>query len=103
MLHMIVNTHHAESCPFRGQDHADALTSGLESLEGAAEDRGARVAGAWVNGAGHTAFFLVDAPHAHVIDEIIQAAGLTGRTHSQVFAVVELPVIMDRIRARFSE
>jgi predicted oxidoreductase len=94
---MVVNSHHAESCPFRGKDHADALASGLEAIEGAAEERESRVVGAWVNGAGHTAFFLVDAPHAHRIDEIIQAAGLTGRTHSQVFAVVELPTILERI------
>ncbi|MCV0403904.1 MAG: hypothetical protein K5924_09340 [Chloroflexi bacterium] len=100
MLHMVVNSHHAESCPFRGKEHADALASGLEALAGAAAERESSVVGAWANGAGHTAFFLVDAPHAHRIDEIIQAAGLTGRTHSQVYAVVDLATILERINTQ---
>lgn len=97
---MIVNTHHAESCPFRGQEHADALAPALEQLAETAESMGASVAGAWVNGAGHTGFYLVEAPNAHVVDQVIQASGLTGRTHSQVFSVVELPVILERIRSQ---
>lgn len=97
---MVVNSHHAESCPFRGKDHAEALASGLEALEGAAEERESRVVGAWANGAAHTSFFLVDAPHAHRIDEIIQAAGLTGRTESRVYAVVELATILERINTQ---
>jgi hypothetical protein len=90
MLHMLVNTHSAESCAFRSDEHRQILPAALASLGEVAEKQGAAVQGAWVNLASHTVFALVDAPDAHALDAIIREAGLIGYTDSRVYAVTPL-------------
>jgi hypothetical protein len=88
MLHMIVNTHNAESCAFRGDEEAKALTTAFDRFSEQAEGRDVTVQGAWINRAAHEFFILVDAPNAHAIDEGLLAAGMVGRTHTRVLAVL---------------
>ena len=95
MLHMLVNSHNPESCAFRSEEDEAALAPGFTQITQAALDRGATVQGSWVNTASHTIFLVVDAPNAHVIDEVIRDAGLTGRTHTAVFAVQDTKALLD--------
>lgn len=88
MLHMIVNTHSAESCAFRGKEEAEALVPALEGLEKVAADHGVQMRGTWINRAAHEFFILVDSPNAHVVEEVLLKTGLIGRTHSRVFSVL---------------
>ena len=87
MLHMLVNTHNPESCAFRSPEDEAALAPGFALLGQVAQQRGATLHGAWVNTGSHTVFALIEAANAHVVDEVVREAGLTGRTHTQVFAV----------------
>ena len=86
MLHMIVNTHNAESCAFRPEAQG-VIPAALGKIEEAATSQGATVQGAWVNLASHHVFLLVDAPNAHAIDMILRESGLIGYTDTRVFAV----------------
>lgn len=88
MLHMIVNTHHAESCAFRGDHEGKILSDAFDAFDGQAGERGITISGSWVNRAAHEIFVLVDAPNAHVIEEGLLEAGLVGRTHTRVLSVV---------------
>jgi hypothetical protein len=94
MLHMIVNTHGPESCAFRGAEHRDAVVESVAALDALAQDRGARVEGAWASAASHTFFWLIDAPNAHAVHDLLRDAGLIGHTHSTVYAVNELADVM---------
>ena len=87
MLHMLVNTHNPESCAFRSPEEEAALAPSFMNLGEIAEKRGATLHGSWVNPGSHTIFLLIDAPNAHVIDEVVRESGLIGRTSTQVFAV----------------
>jgi len=98
MLHMLVNTHNPESCAFRSDADEAAITPALDTLGDVASGRGASVEGWWVNPAGHTFFILIDAPNAHVVDEIVREAALIGRTHTQVHAVIEMRELRDAMR-----
>lgn len=89
MLHMLVNTHNAESCAFRSKEDEDVFTEAIERLSQVTQDRGVTLKGSWVNTASHTIFMLMDAPSAHAVDEVIREAGMIGRSHTQVFAVGE--------------
>lgn len=99
MLHMLVNVHNPESCAYRSAEDDAALTPGLERFGAAAEARGASLRGWWVNTGAHTFFLLVDAPNAHVVDELLRDAELTGRTHTQTFAVDDMGDLLARDRA----
>ena len=89
MLHIIVNTHNAESCAFRGRDEEVLLTRAVEGIEASLPGSGGTLRGSWVNRPSHETFLVVDAPDAHVIEETLLRAGLVGRTHSRVVSVVE--------------
>lgn len=88
MLHMIVNTHSAESCAFRGKEEEELLVGSLDRFKDSAGPKGVTFQGWWVNRASHEIFMLVDAPNSHVIEETLLEAGVVGRTHSRILPVV---------------
>jgi uncharacterized protein with GYD domain len=88
MLHMIVNTHNAESCAFRGADEGRILGDAFDRFSADAGEQGITVEGSWINRGAHEAFILVDAPNANAVEEALLDAGLVGRTHSRVLSVI---------------
>lgn len=97
MLHMLVNRHSEESCAFRSKENRETLLGGFAGLEKAAPSLGVTLEGTWVNMASHTVFALIDAPNAHVVDELIRDAGLVGHTDSTVFAVLPMDVAVEAV------
>lgn len=87
---MVVNTHSAESCAFRGQDEAQHLETTFDRFTKEAADKGSAVKGSWINRPGHEAFVLVDAPDTHAIDDLIVSTGLVDRTTTRVLSVIAL-------------
>ncbi len=88
MLHMVINTHHPESCAFRSEADAAALLGPAERFEDVATARGAKLHGSWINRASHEVFILVESDNAHLIDDAIVECGLVGRTYTRVVAVI---------------
>jgi hypothetical protein len=99
MLHMLVNTHTAESCAFRSDTNREALAGGLSRLGEVAGQHESSIEGAWVNLSEHTVFALIDAPNGHVVDTIVREAGLVGWTSSDVHAVQTLDAAIGLARA----
>ena len=97
MKHMVVNTHNAESCAFRSEEEGNVMTGALDALGKAVADQGATIDGFWINRSAHTFFLLIDAPSAHAIDEAILKSGMIGRTHTEVFPVLDA----DEVRSAF--
>ena len=95
MLHMIVNTHNAESCAFRGKEEENLLRGALEQVTESAGQTGLTIQGQWVNRASHEIFMLIDAPNAHVVEEAFLGAGLVGRTHTRILPVVAVEQAME--------
>ena len=73
MLHMIVNTHDAGDCAFRGEEERALLAGAVEALAAPGAVDGFEVRGSWVHRTGHEIFMLVDAPSAHVIETAMLA------------------------------
>jgi hypothetical protein len=88
MKHMVLNTHNAESCGFRSEEDGKIIGGALEQLDAVGSGMGVSVDEFWINRAAHTFFILIDAPNAHVIDEVLLKAGFVGRTHTEVFPVL---------------
>ena len=97
MKHMVVNTHNAESCAFRGEEEGNFMAGALDAIGKAFADQGGTVDGFWINRSAHTFFMLIDAPNAHAIDEALLKAGMVGRTHTELFPVLDA----DEVRAAF--
>jgi uncharacterized protein DUF3303 len=88
MKHMVVNTHNAESCGFRGEEEGKAIGGAIEAFGKSEAEFGLTVDGFWINRSAHSFFMLVDAPNAHVIDEALLKAGLVARTHTEIYPVL---------------
>ena len=88
MLYMVVNTHSAESCAFRGEEESRELEGAFSRFEELAPGLGVTVKGSWINRPSHEAFILVDAPDAHAVDAAVVDSGLVGRTHTRVLSVI---------------
>jgi hypothetical protein len=97
MLHMVVNTHGAETCAFRSDENREPMIGAFRALSAAATAHGGKMEGAWVNLSAHTAFLLIDAPNGHVVDEIIREAGLIGHTTTNIFAVNVLAEAIEQV------
>lgn len=99
MLHMVVNTHSAESCAFRNEENKGKMTGGFAAMAEAASARGATVQDSWANMASHTIFALIDAPNSHVIDEVMRETGLVGLTQTRVYSVETMQTALDTASA----
>ncbi len=91
MKHMLVNTHNAESCGFRGKEEGDAIGAAIEGLM----KSGLTVDHFWINRAAHAFFIVVDAQNAHEIDEGLLKAGLVGRTHTEIFPILTMEEVRE--------
>jgi len=97
MLHLVINTHDADSCAFRSEENKEVLLTGFSRMAEVAKAYDARVEGTWINMASHHAFILLDAPNAHVVDDIIRECGLIGHTDNRVLAVTEMGAAIEKV------
>ena len=88
MLHMVVSTHTAQDCAFRGKEQEDVLVGAFEAFEKGAPDREVSLRGSWINRSAHEAFVLMDAPNAHVIEVALLESGLLARNTTRILPVV---------------
>ena len=94
MLHMVVQTHTAESCPYRSEENSKAMGEAFARTRTLEQEYGAENKGGWVNSGAHTIFTLVEAPNAHVVNTLIEASGLAACGTHTVYAVTEMAAAM---------
>jgi len=70
MLHMIVATHSPDNCPMNDAALAKKVLAQNNRIPAVSKKLGVTVQGAWTNMPGHITFMLVDAPNAHVLNEM---------------------------------
>ena len=98
MLHMVVNTHSPQDCPFRGDDEAKAMVDAIEAFTSTSVANGLDIQGSWASRGAHEIFLLVQATDAHAIDDALLRCGLTARTHSRVLPVVTVAQMLEAVR-----
>ena len=88
MLHMVIVRHTAESCP--GRDPEGPVHPCLRSLDTLMGERGIEVRGRWADPPAHVNYLLLDAPNAHVIQQLMMESGLFAHTTSETRAVLSM-------------
>jgi hypothetical protein len=88
LLHMILNNHDPQDCVFRGDAESVALKGALRRFEEVAAAHDVVPQGTWMARTAHEVFALVDAPHAHAVEEALIAAGLPGLSRSRIVPIV---------------
>jgi hypothetical protein len=80
MLHMVVATHGPDTCANSVPEVAEIARAGFGTVQGA-----------WVNMSGHALYFLMDAPSAHVINQLSRDIHLMDWNTVVINPVVTLP------------
>ncbi len=72
MLHMVVATHGPDTCAAVVLEVTEIAKAGFQQIGEAAKKLGITVQGMWTNMPAHTLYFLVDAPNAHVVNQLFR-------------------------------
>ncbi len=70
MLHMVVVTHGPDTCAVSNPEVREIAMGGMQRMGEAAGALGATIQGVWTNMPAHVIYFLVDAPNAHVVNQL---------------------------------
>lgn len=88
MLHMVIVRHTAESCP--GRPGNEAIHPCMNTMQELIAERGIGVVGRWADPAAHVNFLVLDAPNAHVIQEVMMSSGMAGHTTTEVRPILSM-------------
>jgi hypothetical protein len=88
MLHMVVMSHTAESCPGRAGN--EAVIPCLHSMDELIREREIAVVGRWADPPAHVSYLVLDAPSAHAIQEIVMESGLAAYTTTVIRPVMSM-------------
>lgn len=88
MLHMVISRHTAESCPGRPGNEGVHLC--LQAMNDLIAARGVRIVGRWADPPAHVNYLVLDAPSAHIIQEIFMDSGLSGHTTNDIRPVMSM-------------
>lgn len=89
LLHMVTLRHTPETCPAARPDMREKCGARLGQFAGAMEARGGAVRGWWADTPGHLFYFLIEAPNAHVIGQVVSELELSHWSTLEVRAVVQ--------------
>lgn len=88
MLHMVIVRHSPESCP--GRPGNEAVHPCLHSMEALIAEKGIRVVGRWADPPAHVNYLVLDAPHAHLVQEVMMESGISGHTSTEIRPVLSM-------------
>lgn len=71
MLHMAVLSHGPDTCAAAHREYGELARSATGNMETTAKKHNVSVHGGWVDAPGHLWFFLVDAPDAHTVGNLM--------------------------------
>lgn len=71
MLHMVVITHGPETCAAVNPESAQLARNAMEKMDETSKKLQITLKGAWVDPPAHVFYVLVDAPNAHVVNDLM--------------------------------
>ena len=98
MLHLVVATHSPETCAAVVPEWRDKALSAFQRMGEITKALGITPQGAWTNMPGHTTYFLLDAPNAHVVNQMAAELHLMDWNTVVVNPVMTLQEAMERVK-----
>lgn len=98
MLHLVVATHGPETCAAVVPELREKALSAFQRMGEVTKALGITVQGAWTNMPGHTVYFLLDAPNAHVVNQMAVELHLMDWSTVVVNPVTTLQQGMERLQ-----
>ena len=90
MLHMIVAIHGPDTCAANVPEVRDMAVSAFQRMDEITAALSIKVQGAWANMPAHAIYIVVDAPNAHVVNQMAREAQLMNWNTVTVTPIVTL-------------
>jgi hypothetical protein len=87
---MVTLRHSPETCPAARPEFRDRCGAALGQFQAGSEEKGVVVHNWWADTPGHLFYFLVEAPNAHAIAELVGELELSHWSTLETRAVVQL-------------
>ena len=100
MLHMVVATHGPETCALLVHEIGDKALTALERMDEVAKGHGANMEGGWSDMSGHTIYMVIDAPNAHIVNQMMMELQFTEWNKVAIHPVVAMRDIAPAVRKR---
>jgi hypothetical protein len=100
MLHMVVATHGPETCAAVVPEVAEKAMAAFQRMSEVTTALDVTIHGVWTNMPGHVIYFLLDAPNAHVVNQMAMELHLMNWNTVVVNPVVELEAAMAKVQQR---
>lgn len=71
MLHMAVLTHGPDTCAAAHPEFGELARTGFGEMDAVAGKLGIKPQGFWIDAPAHKFFMLLDAPHAHAVNQMM--------------------------------
>ena len=88
MLHMVIVRHSPESCP--GRPENEAIHPCLQSMAELLRQREVSTIGRWADPPAHLNYLVLDAPNAHVIQQVLMESGIFAHTATEVRPILSM-------------
>ncbi len=88
MLHMVILSHTAESCP--GRPENKNIVACVNKTNDLIKERGIKLSGSWADPPSHVNYMVLDAPNTHAIQQLLMDSGLSAHTMAEVHAVISV-------------
>jgi len=98
MLHMIVATHSPQTCPGVVPELRKKVQTSFQKMDEVSKKLGVTMQGSWTYPGGHVSFMLVDAPNAHVVNEMGSELGLIEWNTATIYPVVTMAEVMAHLQ-----
>ena len=90
MLHLVIATHGAETCPAAHAFAREIALPGLQKLTAGLPDEDMTVVGGWADMPGHALYLIIDAPNAHRVSQLAMGLGMAKWSTVNVRPVLQM-------------
>jgi hypothetical protein len=98
MLHMIIATHTPDDCPMNDAALAKKVLAANRRIPQVSKKLGVTVKGSWTCMPAHMTFMLVDAPNAHVLNEMAIELQLMNWNTSVLYPVTTMEEALKNLK-----
>ena len=70
MLYMVISTHGPETCAAANESAKQMALAMAPKMDKAAKSHGCAIQGSWIHPSNHTSWVIMDAPHAHAVEQL---------------------------------
>ena len=97
MLYMVISTHGPDMCPAANESAKQMALAMAPKMVKVAESHGCAIQGSWIHPSNHTSWVIMDAPHAHAVEQTVWELDLAKWNTIDIHPIVTMQEAMTNL------